>query len=253
MTPVLWAPLVFGRTFYVDFRLLAVPRGTSREDLDWMVAHIQGTTAAPDDLREGCRWSLFKNERLCVIGLTCMATQLDFRHVAVGGRDLYQFVGYVTRVDRRALARPYHAPLPSLRELDREPYALLLPLYEPIHRLWQDERTAYTPAEFAAEIERPFQAGPAFRATPPVWMGEDPVLNDDALQLLAGPMSAAEAWWWSATRYEGPISFCTGLPDRATALAGPFVNACTRDSLAPAVEYREAPPVDPWNDESEPY
>ena len=55
MTQQKWAPLVYARTLYVDFRLLAVPAGATHDDLDWLRECIEGSMVYAYEIRSNVR------------------------------------------------------------------------------------------------------------------------------------------------------------------------------------------------------
>ncbi|NJN08167.1 MAG: hypothetical protein HC815_09270 [Richelia sp. RM1_1_1] len=67
-----WSALVYGRTYEVDFRLIAMPEDFNDEDKKWALKYILGTTRSPEKLPEQPRWSLFKNDKYCVVGVTAL-------------------------------------------------------------------------------------------------------------------------------------------------------------------------------------
>jgi hypothetical protein len=113
-----WSALVYSRTYEVDFRLIAIPDYFNDEDKKWALNYILGTTRSTASLDLHPRWSLFKNERYCVIGVTCRASDLveltdlatEERTKDFQKRPLFTFVGYVTKVDQERglpLISPY--------------------------------------------------------------------------------------------------------------------------------------------------
>ncbi|MBW3543006.1 MAG: hypothetical protein KY476_22320 [Planctomycetes bacterium] len=235
----LWAPLVFGRTLKVDFRLLAIPEGMAKADVQWLQSHINGSTVYPDDLRDGHRWSLFKNDRYCGFGLTCMAQLVSTHRVIVENRELYLFAGYVSRIDRSQWPDPpHHPPLPILPAVDRPPFDVLRTLYEYVDFLWNDDRTMLDAEEIATEIEKPYASvkrldslleTPRAVARRP----KESLLNYNSRKLLLLPddhdnvATGNAAYWAEAVTTSKPVSLVIGLPDEWSAKKGPFLNAAT--------------------------
>lgn len=101
-----WAGIVYGRSYHLDFRFIALPEDFGESEINWAFPHILATTQKPKKLSSNPRWSLFKNKSHCVVGTTCMVRDL------LGGKEasltkddkdrpLYVFVGYVTRLTSR--------------------------------------------------------------------------------------------------------------------------------------------------------
>ena len=156
-----WAAIVYGRSYHLDFRFVTIPQDFSEKEIAWASPYILATTQKARNLPNSPRWSLFKNDTHCVVGITCMVRDLivDLGEDAIEmmakdnlGRPLYVFVGYVTKLDRS-------------RCLDSLPaYTLDLTgfrsLYQEIEKVWlardYDNRkpflSEYKPLDEAVEI-----------------------------------------------------------------------------------------------------
>ncbi|WP_319422861.1 hypothetical protein [Pleurocapsa sp. FMAR1] len=103
-----WAAIVYGRSFHLDFRYITVPHDFTDQDITWASAYILATTHQARNLANHPRWSLFKNNSYCIVGVTCMVRDLmEFGQDSVEvmakddqGRPLYVFVGYVTPLSK---------------------------------------------------------------------------------------------------------------------------------------------------------
>ncbi len=242
-----WAPIVYSRTLNVDFRLLTMPEKMSQDEVDWVLEHISGTTTYADDLRESSRWSLFKNDSLCVFGLTCMAALVSGIKVVADNRDLYLFAGWAARIDKTAYPQaPHHPPIPPLSVIKQPPFWVFRTLYDFVDLMWEDDRT--TLSELQKEIGRPFRRVPQMEQIlkrnrhliaeqRKAVAAESDQLNYDGLKLSTIPYEsddqAAQTQkndmiWAEAALTDKPVSVCLGLPDQSTAIKGPFLNACLR-------------------------
>ncbi|MDJ0648146.1 MAG: hypothetical protein QNJ60_05510 [Xenococcaceae cyanobacterium MO_188.B19] len=101
-----WAGIVYGRTHHLDFRFIALPEDFQQTELSWASSHILATTQKPKKLSSNPRWSLFKNESHCIVGVTCMVRDLLEETEANLTKDdkdrpLYIFVGYAARLTHR--------------------------------------------------------------------------------------------------------------------------------------------------------
>ena len=101
-----WAPLVYGRTYEVDYNWLVIPEDFSPEDIDWALKFVNITLQYEGKLENNPLWSLFKNEQHLVIGVSCMVAEIDPSDDSLqkftkdkDGRPLYIFSGYVARVN----------------------------------------------------------------------------------------------------------------------------------------------------------
>lgn len=104
-----WAAIVYGRSYHLDFRFITIPHDFTSPNITWAAQHILATTHQARNLAFNTRWSLFKNDSYCVVGITCMVRDLigklgeDLIEVMAKddqGRPLYVFVGYVTQLNQ---------------------------------------------------------------------------------------------------------------------------------------------------------
>ena len=105
-----WAAIIYGRSYHLDFRFITIPEDFMESDKNWAADYILATFSQANKLSSRPRWSLFKNESHCVIGVTCMVRDLlvdmerniiDLLSKDNRGRPLYVFVGYVTQLERQ--------------------------------------------------------------------------------------------------------------------------------------------------------
>ncbi|MBD2278886.1 hypothetical protein [Aphanizomenon flos-aquae] len=136
-----WSALIYGRTYEVDFRLIAMPEyfNVNVQARTWAENYILATTQIPEKLSGNPRWSLFTDDKYCVIATTCMVGELfpngtshetkdittDFR-----GRPLYAFIGYVAERDE---SRQFPT-LPAYSDLNLEQFQLLYQKY--VEQCW---------------------------------------------------------------------------------------------------------------------
>lgn len=109
-----WAAIVYGRSYHLDFRFITIPQDFTEQEKSWAANYILATFRQANKLSSRPRWSLFKNESHCILGVTCMVRDLlnDLEPEAIErlskdnfGRPLYVFVGYVTQLKgRKSLA-----------------------------------------------------------------------------------------------------------------------------------------------------
>lgn len=126
-----WSAIVYARTYEVDFRFIAIPERFSDDDIKDIEPYILTSTRFAEELPKQWRWSLFRNERQCVFGVTCMASDLIEAAGPVGVdwiemtcdntrvRRLYLFAGYVSNQGL--------AIVPTFDKLDLSIFA---PLYQ---------------------------------------------------------------------------------------------------------------------------
>lgn len=108
MSKQTWAAIIYGRTYHLDFRFITIPQDFAVSETAWVSSHILATTQQARNLSSFPRWSLFKNNTHCVMGVTCMVRDLigksaeDTTEMMAKddqGRPLYVFVGYVTQLN----------------------------------------------------------------------------------------------------------------------------------------------------------
>ncbi len=132
-----WAAIVYGRSFHLDFRYITVPHDFTAKDITWASAYILATTYQARNLDDHPRWSLFKNNSYCIVGVTCMVRDLmEFRQDSVEtmakddqGRPLYIFVGYVTQLSKGKNSLNF----PAYTEKHLEGFK---PLYQQMEKVW---------------------------------------------------------------------------------------------------------------------
>jgi len=228
------APIVYGRTYEVDFRFIVMPEdfqenplsGSQVKGQEWIESHIRSSTLAAEKLPKKPRWSIFKNEKYSVIGVTCMADEVaDEKTKDREARPLYVFLGYVFR--------SIDLPIVPM-ELDSFKH-----LYRSILSRWED---------------RPFEQS----SKEPMWSSYEEIYSDlssnnsnakPSLQLNLNPKKLF-AWvdleefrrdlWAAGLNCQTPISICLGLPNKNTALKGNFLNGIILD-LPSVIELNRDP------------
>ena len=132
-----WAGIVYGRSYHLDFRLIAIPEDFTSDKTNWALEYIIPTTRAASKLSNHPRWCLFKNKSHCIVGVTCMVRDLidDKQHEGENltkdaqGRPLYIFVGYGTKINTRR----YAINFPAYNDTNLE---IFQPLYQYVRDRW---------------------------------------------------------------------------------------------------------------------
>ncbi|MDJ0570556.1 MAG: hypothetical protein QNJ53_16135 [Pleurocapsa sp. MO_192.B19] len=133
-----WAKIVYGRSYHLDFRFITIPHDFSTQDLTWASQHILATTHRARKLPSNPRWSLFKNQSHCIVGVTCMVRDLigqlgeeliEAMTKDDRGRPLYVFVGYVTQLNQGK----YLLDIPAYTD---KYLASFQSLYQEIEKIW---------------------------------------------------------------------------------------------------------------------
>ncbi|MEM7590834.1 MAG: hypothetical protein AAF383_04840, partial [Cyanobacteria bacterium P01_A01_bin.83] len=134
-----WAAIVYGRSYHLDFRFITVPDNFTAQDIQWASTYIVATTQQARNLAGSPRWSLFKNDSYCVVGVTCMVRDLikqsldsDLVNLMTKddqGRPLYVFVGYVTELNQQQQLDDF----PAYQAANLADFQLL---YQEIEQVW---------------------------------------------------------------------------------------------------------------------
>lgn len=230
-----WEPLVHGRTYQVDYRsnLLAVPAWFEAGDISWVMPFILGTfdSFLVRGLAEPVHWSVFKNQRYCVVGLTCLAHQVsEDMNQDMGNRVLPVFLGYISR----NIAEPV---LPRM-EIGEKGNAetkggQFSELYHYVRQRWYEKRQ-----DRESKVEdTPENTFDLEIADYP--LDEDVRLNVEGNRIKIWPvpqkngkdwlLARDEALWAAVSHHQGPVSLCLGLSRQGTAINGPFLNASAYD------------------------
>jgi hypothetical protein len=214
-----WAAIIYCRTYEVDFRLIVRPEDFGTDEIDWAKDHILTTTRSAEKLRDRPRWSLFKNQKHCIVGVTCMAATLseDMIEDRVG-RPLFAFVGYV--------AQPPFPPIPAMNlDLFKSGYK------EYVGRRWQEKPYETRKADILSksEYEKLDYSDPIDSPADDFHFSR--LLNTNSNQICLWPDSEEyrKKLWLAASRHEKPVSLCLGLARQRDALEGSFLNATALD------------------------
>lgn len=132
-----WAGIVYGRSYHLDFRLIAIPEDFATDETNWALEYIIPTTRAASKLSLHPRWSLFKNKDRCIVGVTCMVRDLIDDRQYIGqdltkdtqGRPLYVFVGYATKINPKR----YTINFPACDDTNLK---IFQPLYQYVQEQW---------------------------------------------------------------------------------------------------------------------
>jgi len=242
-----WSAIVYSRTYEVDFRLIAVPDYFNDEDQKWALNHILGTTRSTGSLDVQPRWSLFKNERYCVIGVTCRATDLttEDRTKDFQQRPLFTFVGYVSQVDKEQ-------GLPSI-----PPYTgKNLEFFKPLYRHYICSPDIWFVKSYEKASKSPIKSKAHELIYPDLQQPTDFNLQkyqlqaDDTIVSLWSDSETDRANLWFAvvqhaiTYPNKSMSLCLGLSTQSEASYSSFWNATAFDVIEPVSVKRIKPSLE---------
>ncbi|MFB2891581.1 hypothetical protein ACE1CI_01420 [Aerosakkonemataceae cyanobacterium BLCC-F50] len=247
-----WAAMVYGRTYEVDFRFIATPKDFKYDENEknWALNHILTTTRSASKLSGNARWSLFKNECHCVIGVTCMVRELIGRTTETSedltkdskGRPLYIFVGYVSKVDKEhgfPLVPPYSGNNLEIFE----------PLYQHVRDVWfvkNYEEASKIPSltdyqdlpeyEFSSSADYDLDFAQSLNYQ-----------NPDKVFLWSDSEEYRQKLWMAAPKCKKPISICLGLAGQKDIIYSSFLNGTADDVVQPIEINKHCKQADQWD------
>ncbi|MBW4505683.1 MAG: hypothetical protein KME64_04120 [Scytonematopsis contorta HA4267-MV1] len=239
MSKVEFAPIVYGRTYEVDFRFIVVPEDFQQgsvqnfqlKDRDWLEGCIRTTTLQAERLPGNPRWSIFKNKSHCIVGVTCMAAEVSLDNIKdKESRPLYVFLGYVCRPCAD------FQPIPMVLDHFKD-------LYRYVSETWEErpyEANARVP-NLAHYNEFDFAESQGVVSTT---LDEQVKLNLEPNKIRIWPDSTEfrQKLWLAASACQAPVSLCLGLPNEAAALNGRSLNCTTLDfNVVRELERKERP------------
>lgn len=245
MSPSKWAAIVYGRTYEVDFRFITVPEDFTEQDKIWAERYILGSTRSPEKLIGNPRWSLFKDEAHCVVGVTCRVKELmqntsnesiDNRTKDDQERPLYIFVGYVAQ-----LIQGVSIQIPSMNlDLFRRIYQE----YVAPSNIWfvkDHQKASRIPVNSQYEIE--FQD----KEIATIETDECKKFNFNQSNELINlwTNSEAELLWGAASQASYPMSLCLGFSLQKDAIESSFLNATAQDLKNVCTQTKEKPKKTP--------
>lgn len=221
-----WSAIVYGRTYEVDYRLIAIPEDFRNQEQKWALNYIKGTARTSEALPGRPRWSLFKNKDYCVVGVTCMARELianskyEFSEEMTKdsvARPLYLFVGYV--------ARPPFPPIPSMN------FEFFSQLYNYVEQRWtvkSYQEASSTPISVLYEEQKDLadsELRPSKNFDPKEY--EFKADKQKAFLWLDTEEERKNLWFLAeqqAIKSPEDFSLCLGLANQKDALDSPFEN-----------------------------
>lgn len=221
-----WAAIVYGRTYHLDFRLITVPHDFTPQAITWASQHIVATTQQARNLVGATRWSLFKNDDYCVMGVTCMVKDLIGDTVKDDqGRPLYVFVGYGTQLTANQSLENF----PGYTENSLDNFKVL---YQEIEQVWllknyerdsrYPTRSQYYPINFYNE------ALASDSKEPPLDQKLDRPLNHlsqhpDKIYLWQSSPQQNSLLWQASAQSAVPLATCLNIRGKALNNS-PFLN-----------------------------
>ncbi|AFZ04565.1 hypothetical protein [Calothrix sp. PCC 6303] len=228
-TPVSkWAPIVYGRTYAVDFRFLVIPDNFDDNLKDLLWQYIKVTTREAENLSGNPRWIFIRGKKRCVVGVTCMVRDLigfqadntpeDLTRDKLG-RPLYTFVGYVSQ-------DPMITAVPAMNlELFAEPYKEFVP------KKWQEiyadlgSNQAAT-QELKSQYEREFNLEEvATEDLEAKKISIENLLTSGQNSIIFWNISNTRNIWFTASTNREPLSICFGNFNKRDLINSVYMNA----------------------------
>ena len=223
-----WAPLVYGRTYEVDFRFLAKPDDFDKERENWSRGYILASLSFStyNELRGHPRWVMFQDEQRCIVGTTCMVEEIPGvpteQSKDIESRPLFIFIGFVSQT-----------PFPQIPSRELRWFS---EIYE----------QCVKPRFWEKPYSRDKDKSPAFPYETRKWQPlSEPEkrlsdkLNIDEKKIGFWSEEDSEKVWYSAAHSTEAVSVCLGLSRKSDALTGPLLNATVHGLSAPCIEDKE--------------
>jgi hypothetical protein len=227
------AAIVFGRTYEVDFRFITIPENFTQEDERWTLGYIQAVMRSAEKLSGQPRWSLFANNRFCIVGLVCMVSDLidkedgssydvtrDFKN-----RPLYTFVGYVTDIRQG---------IPEIPQYSADNIQIFKPLYDHVRTQWLVK--SFQPASKTPSRSEYEELTNCLYQTSPILNSDYLPLNFDKQEAVIWPDSKENRidLWNIASQIicsqNKPISLCLGFSNQRDIVDSQFLNGTTTET-----------------------
>ncbi len=227
-----WAPIIYGRTYSVDFRFLVTPCNFEEQQKDFFWNYIKVTTRSAENLPGKPRWIFLRTEKRCLVGVTCMVRDLIGSHTDQDsedltrdrqGRPLYAFVGYVSENPT-----PFGIPARNL-ELFAAPYLKF------VSQKWQEVyadlgSNQAAPQDLKSEYEREFSLDELATPEPE----PDPILIDQLIpiskdSIIFWNISEARNLWFAASEDDKPLSIFFGNLTKRELINSNFGNAALEE------------------------
>lgn len=198
-----WAGIIydFSASSFITF-----PKDFTPENQGWALNYILGTLLTTDNISETPRWSLFKNEDYCVVGITCKSYH--------GKNNL--FIGYVTHV------YPEYGLLPIISYSSKN-----IEDFKPLSRYITEAKNGQLPLQ--SNYER---VSYSEVTNHPDLDNNKYQLNTDIQKIYIWSDSETERknLWLATAQYardflDKSVSVCIGLESQTDALDSLFLNA----------------------------
>ncbi|MEM7579335.1 MAG: hypothetical protein AAF316_05665 [Cyanobacteria bacterium P01_A01_bin.80] len=230
-----WSPILYGRTYEVDFRMLAIPKYFENEDRKWAEKYILPAMQNQNYILENQpRWVLIVNDKYCVFASACMVEELfseeqlekekEYTLDKSKSRRLYAFIGYVAEKDENG----QFPALPKSEEFNLELFRdTYLELVRDIWYCRNSQPKARKPIRTDAKVSVNFED---YSSQVNREIAEEFNLNFNPNSRLVCPEKEQEILWdlsiEDVTKTSNQnLSVCIGLVSQKEAIKSPFLNS----------------------------
>lgn len=223
------APIVFGRTYEVDFRFLVVPEDFCNSpqaniqitSQSWLEKHIDAAMCLAERLPGQPRWTIFRNKRgtHCIVGVACAAIDISEENAHdQQGRELYVFLGYVFRSSEIQL-------IPM--QLDK--FSGLYSDY--VLSVWDEKIYSKNSKSPKISQYKDYKLSTSSINSNNQEFIQELNFKRERIYLWPNISEFRDKLWLAVSRTK-LTSVCLGLPNDASALRSPFLNGTSMDHSA---------------------
>jgi hypothetical protein len=229
-----WSPLIYGRTYEVDFRFLAVPYDFDTSRKEWALHYIRGMLQSPASLKKSSRWAIFSDDQHCVFGVACQVEKLVNTSVLnerqlckdKAGRPLYVFVGCVAKMNKSQNINDI--PRFSLEEQYLYNHPLQKAFVDIVNPQWR--ATSFRNSSSSKSLKKLSYSKVNFYSYQPRYINVRYTLNefcDNKVFAWPDDLETDIEVWEAACQYiiaGQPISLCLGFDSSSMIIKSPFLN-----------------------------
>ncbi|MTF40331.1 hypothetical protein [Cyanobacterium aponinum] len=229
-----WKPVVYTRTYEVDFRFIALPNNFDLETKNWLESYISPSmrSVQTKNLSNHPRWVLVKNEQYCLVGVTCLIRDLissseenqEYTQDTFG-RPVYGFFGYICEMDNIFKNDDFYIPSKIMSNFEclfnyvKENW--FLKSYQIYQR--QSEQSEFT----VENINQQFDELVCENNSEHKVFEEINFQNKNAVKLWS--IEKNDQLWRSACKINQNISLCLNLANQLDLINSPFLNGTVLD------------------------
>ncbi len=229
-----WKPVVYTRTYEVDFRFIALPNNFDLETKNWLESYISPSmrSVQTKNLSNHPRWVLVKNEQYCLVGVTCLIRDLissseenqEYTQDTFG-RPVYGFFGYICEMDNIFKNDDFYIPSKIMSNFEclvnyvKENW--FLKSYQIYQR--QSEQSEFTVEDINQQFDELVYENNSEHKV----FEEINFKNKNTVKLWS--IDNNDQLWKSACQINQNISLCLNLANQLDLINSPFLNGTVLD------------------------